>query len=153
MLVSEVGANDETIASLQLNNASITASVQALEQQTNETLNTIETISSQVSSKMSAEDVQIEVKKQIDNGVNKVVTTTVTIDDIGLSVAKSGSEMETSITEDGMQVFKGGSAVLTANNVGVEARNLHATTYLIIGTNSRIEDYGSGRTGCFWIGE
>ena len=24
--------------------------------------------------------------------------------------------------------------------------------YLIIGTNSRFEDYGSDRTGCFWIG-
>ena len=59
--------------------------------------------------------------------------------------------MKTQITEDGMTVYKNDSAVLTANNVGVNAVNLHATTYLIIGTNSRFEDYGS-RTGCFWIG-
>lgn len=50
-----------------------------------------------------------------------------------------------------MTVSKNGSVVLTANNIGVDAVNLHATTYLIIGQNSRFEDY-NGRTGCFWIG-
>jgi len=38
---------------------------------------------------------------------------------------------------------------------GVGAVNLHAKTYLIIGSYSRFEDYkaNSGkRTGCFWIG-
>lgn len=56
------------------------------------------------------------------------------------------------LTEDGMTVFKNDEAVLTANNIGVDALNLHATTYLIVGTNSRFEDYGDNRTGCFWIG-
>ena len=42
--------------------------------------------------------------------------------------------------------------VLTANNQGVDAANLHANTYLIIGEYSRFEDYGNGRTGCFWVG-
>ena len=51
-----------------------------------------------------------------------------------------------------MQVFKNDEAVLTANNIGVDAVNLHATTYLIIGNNSRLEDFGDNRTGCFWIG-
>ena len=52
-----------------------------------------------------------------------------------------------------MRVSKGSEVVLTADNGGVEARNLHATTYLIIGGNSRFEDYNNGsRTGCFWIG-
>jgi hypothetical protein len=51
-----------------------------------------------------------------------------------------------------MTVYKNSATVLTANNVGVDAVNLHATTYLIIGNNSRFEDYGSNRTGCFWIG-
>ena len=60
--------------------------------------------------------------------------------------------MKTQITEDGMTVYKSDEAVLTANNLGVDAVNLHATTYLIIGTKSRFEDYGSSRTGCFWIG-
>ena len=71
----------------------------------------------------------------------------------GLTISKSNSEMETKITEDGMVVYKNDEAVLTANNQGVDAKNLHATTYLIIGTNSRFEDYkGGSRTGCFWVG-
>ena len=60
--------------------------------------------------------------------------------------------MTTQITEDGMTVYRDNTAVLIANNVGVDAVNLHATTYLIIGNNSRFEDYGENRTGCFWIG-
>ena len=45
--------------------------------------------------------------------------------------------------------------MLTANNQGVDAKNLHATTYLIIGGNSRMEDFtcdGTKRTAVFWIG-
>ena len=63
--------------------------------------------------------------------------------------------MSTQITDDGMKVFRSNTAVLTANNVGVDAVNLHATTYLIIGNNSRFEDWekdGQARTACFWIG-
>jgi hypothetical protein len=45
---------------------------------------------------------------------------------------------------------------LVANADGVKAEDLHATTYLIIGNNSRFEDYtnssGEARTACFWIG-
>lgn len=68
------------------------------------------------------------------------------------SIKKSDVDITTNISEDGMRVSKGGEVVLTANNGGVEARNLHATTYLIIGENSRFEDYDNGsRTGCFWI--
>ncbi|MBE6782978.1 MAG: hypothetical protein E7536_03085 [Ruminococcaceae bacterium] len=63
-----------------------------------------------------------------------------------------GKEIKTQITEDGMTVYKNDEEVLVANNEGVKAEDLHATTYLIIGTNSRFEDYGNGRTGCFWIG-
>ena len=69
-----------------------------------------------------------------------------------MTVDKANSEMKTTITEDGMTVYKNDEAVLVADNVGVNAKNLHATTYLIIGTNSRFEDYGTNRTGCFWIG-
>jgi hypothetical protein len=55
-----------------------------------------------------------------------------------------------------MTVYKNNEAMLTANNQGVRAANLHAITYLIIGRHSRIEDYdrdGDYRTGCFWIGD
>lgn len=74
-----------------------------------------------------------------------------------LTVEKSGSDLKTRITEDGMKIYNGEKKVLDVNNTGVDARNLHATTWLIVGENSRFEDYtnesGRKRTGCFWIGE
>ena len=56
------------------------------------------------------------------------------------------------ITEDGMKISKNNTEMLVADNQGVKAEDLHATTYLIIGNNSRFEDYESNRTGCFFIG-
>ena len=51
-----------------------------------------------------------------------------------------------------MTVHRGNEEVLTANNEGVKAEDLHATTYLIIGNNSRFEDFKNDRSACFWIG-
>ena len=73
----------------------------------------------------------------------------------GLTLSDSSSNISTNIDEDGMEVKINNSPVLVANSNGVDAKNLHATTYLIIGDGngrSRFEDYGTDRTGCFWIG-
>ena len=75
-----------------------------------------------------------------------------TLNDDGLTISHSDSDMTTLVTEDGITVSKGSQVMLTANNQGVDAANLHANTYLIIGEYSRFEDYGNGRTGCFWVG-
>ena len=113
----------------------------------------IQTLTQKVNATMTAEDVKLQIQSELNNGVTKVETTTgFTFNDEGLTVSKSGSEMTTQITEDGMTVYRDNTAVLIANNVGVDAVNLHATTYLIVGTHSRFEDYGENRTGCFWIG-
>lgn len=113
---------------------------------------TVNDLSSTVNTKVSAKDVSIAIQNELAEGVNKVTTSTgFTFDDEGLKITKSNSEIETLITEDGMKIYKDNSEVLTADNTGVKATDLHATTYLIIGTNSRLEDYG-GRTACFWIG-
>ena len=113
----------------------------------------IQTLTQKVNASMTAEDVKLQIQSELNNGVTKVETTTgFTFDDEGLTVSKSGNEMTTQITEDGMTVFRDNTAILIANNVGVDAVNLHATTYLIVGTHSRFEDYGENRTGCFWIG-
>jgi hypothetical protein len=113
----------------------------------------IEELTNKVNATMTAEDVQIQIQNEVAKGTTKVITSTgFKFDDTGLTVSKSGSEMETTITEDGMTVYRSGKEVLTANNTGVDATNLRATTYLVIGKNSRFEDYGSNRTGCFWIG-
>ena len=109
---------------------------------------------SETQANMTAEGVSIIVKQELANGaVNSVTTTTgFTFDADGLTIDKSGSEMSTQITEDGMKVYRDNTAVLTANNVGVEATNLYATTFIILGETTRFEKYGSNRAGCFWIG-
>lgn len=157
IVASESSANRKAISSLQMDTENIRLSVQNTQEQTSNAIagvnNSINVLTSKVEATMSAEDVRLEISSVLDNGVDKVTTSTgFTFDEEGLTVSKSGSEMETTITEDGMTVYKDNQAVLTANNEGVEAIDLHATTYLIIGKNSRIEDYGYNRTGVFWIG-
>ncbi len=96
----------------------------------------------------------IDIKKITDDGVNKVTTATgFKLNEYGLEVSKSNSDISTKITEDGMTVNRNGDALLTADHNGVEAEDLHAKTYLIISGRSRFESYKSNRTGCFWIGE
>lgn len=139
MVASETADNSEELASLRINTNRIDTSVKNLESKVNAT--------------MTAEQVEIKIEEALENEVTKVTTETgFTFDKEGLTVSKSGSEMSTQITEDGMQVFKDDSAVLTADNSGVSAQNLHATTYIIIGANSRFETYEDNRTACFWIG-
>ena len=153
MVVSETQKNVGNIAELQLTTSTIGASVTSMEERQESTNEELEQLTQKVNATMTAEDMQIEIQKEVAKGTTKVTTTTgFTFDDRGLTVAKSGSEMETTITEDGMTVYRSGKEVLTANNTGVDATNLRATTYLVIGNNSRFEDYGSSRTGCFWIG-
>jgi hypothetical protein len=157
LVVSDTNANRDAISTLQMNTDSIRASVSSLEKATNQTIGAMnenfETLSKQVSAKMSAEDVQLAIETELINGVNEVKTTTgFTFNKDGLKVSKSGSEMTTLITEDGMKISRSGQETLVADNTGVKAENLHSVTFLIIGSKSRLEDYGSSRTGCFWIG-
>ena len=114
----------------------------------------IAALEKKTSQSMTADEVEILVEEKVGNAGSEVKTSTgFTFDKNGLTIAKSGSSIETQITEDGMTVSRIGDNVLVANNEGVMATNLHATTYLIIGTTSRFEDYENGlRTACFWIG-
>ena len=110
-------------------------------------------LTKKVDATMTSDDIRFTISTELEKGTDKVTTSTgFTFNDEGLTISKSDNEMSTNIDEDGMSIFKGSQEVLTANSTGVDAQNLHATTYLIIGTNSRFEDYGSDRTGCFWIG-
>lgn len=112
-----------------------------------------DSLTKKVESSMTADQVQLAISTEIAKGIDKVTTSTgFTFNEAGLTISKTDSEISTNIDEDGMSIMKGSEEVLTADNTGVQARNLHANTYLIIGTNSRFEDYGSDRTGCFWIG-
>ena len=157
LVASEASENAEEIAALKINTESIDATVTGFQQGITVAIDGITeelaTLTSTVETKMTAEEVTIAIKNEMSNGVSKVETETgFTFNEEGLTVSKSESEMKTTITEDGMTVYKNEEAVLIADNEGVRAEDLHATTYLIIGNNSRFEDYGDGRTGCFWIG-
>ena len=69
------------------------------------------------------------------------------------TVTKEGADTSTHISENGMCIKDSDKKdVLKVDSSGVDAKNLHANTYLIIGNNSRLEDYGENRTGVFWIG-
>ena len=157
---SETKSLKQTVSSLALGADSISASVKSLEETmvntTNGLANDISKVQDQVNLAMTSSDVKLEIQKELKNGVKKVSTSTgFTFDDKGLMINKSDSEMSTQITEDGMKIYKNNEVMLTANNQGVDAKNLHATTYLIIGGNSRMEDFienGSKRTAVFWIG-
>ncbi len=157
---SETKSIKQTVSSLVLGTDSINASVKSLEESmvntTNGLASDISKVQEQVNLAMTSSDVKLEIQKELANGVNKVSTSTgFTFDQNGLNISKTDSEMKTQITEDGMKIYKNSEVMLTANNQGVDAKNLHATTYLIIGNNSRMEDFtedGNKRTAVFWIG-
>ena len=85
------------------------------------------------------------------NGVGKLVNTLVTIDENGVNVSKSGQEMKSLLANNGLYVKRDDEVVLSVTNVGVETENVTVRKYLVIGANSRMEDYQGG-TGVFYIG-
>ena len=153
----EIAAVTESVSSLNAKADNISDTVAEIKTSTenaiNSTNSSIETLRHEVETKMTAEAVEIQIRTAMESGATKVVTETgFTFDSDGLTVEKTGSEMKTQITEDGMTVYQNEEEVLEANSNGVNAKNLHATTYLIVGGRSRFENFGNNRTGCFWIG-
>ena len=133
-------------AAIKMTTENITTSVKKIDDDMSD-------LATEVTTKVSAEQVDFYIQTALTDGIESVTTTTgFTFNEEGLHISKTDSEIATSITEDGMTVYKNDKSVLIADNQGVKAEDLHATTYLIVGTNSRFENYGSNRTGCFWIG-
>lgn len=153
----KVTIHESQISSLAVNANSISAEVRRIETTTSESINgldeSVQELSSRVGMTMTSDQVDIAIEKKLSSGVESVTTTTgFTFDEVGLTVNKTGSEMTTQVTEDGMTVSRSGTQVLVANNQGVQATNLNANTFLIIGGKARFEKYGADRIGCFWIG-
>lgn len=157
----------ERLTQLSVTADGLTALVQSQQQQvqevkdaqvgTQETVEGLEESLAQVSSRvelaLTSDQVEIAIEKKLAQGVDSVTTKTgFTFDDVGLTVSKTGSEMTTQVTEDGMTVSRSGTQVLVVDNQGVEATNLHAKTFLILAGKARLEPYGADRMGCFWIG-
>lgn len=160
LAVEETEALQSEISSIKVEAEGILAQAEFVAEKADGALtaanNNMSVLSQQVQAAVTSEDVSIAIKQEISNGVTSVKTKTgFTFNEDGLTIDKSGSEMTTQITEDGMKVYRDNTEVLTANNKGVEAINLHATTFLTINNLTRFENYtnenDTRRTGCFWL--
>lgn len=134
--------------------------ITALVTKTNNLASTVDGLSGTVTNltkiSMDSEKVDLAITEAI-KGINSITTTTgYTFDKNGLHIQKTvdgvPEEMENLLDNTGMYVNRGGDNILTANNEGVDAINLRSRQFLIIGDNSRFENYGTDRTACFYIG-
>lgn len=105
-----------------------------------------------------ADGILIRIKSLEENkDIDSVTTSTgYTFNAEGLTIYRDGEEIKSLLCNTGMYVTRSDEEVLTANNTGVSAINLSARQYLIVGANSRLEDYSDGsdtkRTACFFVG-
>lgn len=154
-----VSDTEASVAELQLTTDGISATVSSMQNTTQSSIDslqdTVKTLANEVNASVTEEEVSIAISKTLANGVDKVVTSTkkYKFDDTGLHIGSSDSAISTAISEDGMRIHRAGTEVLRADNEGVKAEDLHATTYLIIGDNSRLQDWSGNYTACFWLGE
>ena len=105
---------------------------------------------------MDSDSVDIKISEAID-GIDSIETSTgYTFDKNGLNIHKSGEAMHNTLDNTGMYVRWNNTDVLVANDEGVNAINLTARKFLIVGDNARFESYTNGtdsnRTACFYIG-
>ena len=148
----------ESVGELVTTADSIRASVSSTEQILDGLSGELQTTKEEMAAmQLDSDAMTVEIQKIRDEGVKKVTTTTGTFNEEGLTIDQTDSSTKTQVTPDGMSVCSKGysedSVVLSATSDGVDATNLHAKTYLIVGGRSRFENYGSDRIGCFWIGE
>lgn len=101
---------------------------------------------------IDSDSVDIKISEAI-SGIDSIETSTgYTFDKDGLNIHKDGEEMHNTLDNNGMYVRKNNTDVLVADKDGVNAVNLTARQYLIVGNNARLEDYPNNRTACFYIG-
>ena len=158
IVVNDTENSKTTISQLQLEvgniNASVSESKEAVDELNDEVIN----LTNSVKAQMTPEQIKLEIANMVENGVDTVITGKgfsfnndgLVIEDIN---PNTNQKIKTTISNNGMIVSVEDEEVLTANDWGVYAADLHAHTFLIVGSNSRFEDYDNGsRTGCFWVG-
>ena len=157
-LGEELTTINEELASLRIASDEITSEVVEVKTTTNQLGQEIQELTHRVDTSVTSEQVSIIVQETVNNnGVSEVTTETgFTFNADGMTIDKLGTEMKTTITENGMIVYRDNDEVLTANNEGVYATNLYASTFIILGELCRFEEYIDGKTqqrrvGCFWI--
>jgi hypothetical protein len=101
---------------------------------------------------MTSDQVDIVVSEAV-AGVDSIKTSTgYTFNKDGVNIHKDGEAMHNTINHEGMYVRRNSEDVLVADKDGVNAINLTARKYLIVGNNARFENYTNNRTACFYIG-
>ena len=156
LIVKENKEMREDVSQLIIDAEGMLAEVEGVDTRIDEIEGNVETLTKKVATSITNEEVKIQIQQELaTNGAPTVKTTTgYTFNESGMTIDKENSDISTKITENGMTIYQVEEPILVANNEGVKATDLHATTYLIIGVNSRFEDYDNNtRTGCFWIGK
>lgn len=126
-LRGEIGAVDGRVKSVKNDVATLTLTSEAIEGR----ITTIET-----------------------DGVTQVKTSNgMTFDSEGLHIDREGADTETLIDETGMVVKDTDTDedILRADINGVNAVNLTARQYLIIGKHARFQDITGDGTACYWV--
>lgn len=101
------------------------------------------------------------IQEELENGVGKVKTTSVTIDNSGLNVSTDTSKISTQITNNAFEIKDSGNNTIayfgydeTEGISKAEMDNLTVTNYFVAGVHrvETYEDNGEERTGWFYIG-
>ena len=104
----------------------------------------------------SSSDVKIQVEKIVNEGATSIKTGKgFVFNDTGLHISDpSNNQVESQLDNTGLYVTRGynGDPLLTANSSGVEAHDVTVRNFLIVGDHARFEDFGDGRTACFYVG-
>lgn len=137
--------------------ASLTLDVEGIATEVSRQQSQLDSVNSRLTGvTQTAEDVQIKVRSMMEEGTKKVTTETgFTFDSQGLTIRKSGTQMENLLNETGMFVKRSGEVILQADHEGVTAVDVTVRNYLMVGEHARFEDYSSGgdskRTACYWM--
>ena len=102
------------------------------------------------------QSINLKISEAIE-GIDSIETSTgYRFDKDGLNIHKAGEAMHNTLDNKGMYVRKNNEDILVADSEGVNAINLTARQFLIVGDNARFENYSNGtdskRTACFYIG-
>ena len=153
MIVQEVKKE----VNFEITSGSIFGTVEEINSKINNLTGRMETVESSASLDLTTEGLTLEFKKVLEdaNGIH-ISGTKHTLNGAGLTIEKEGEAMKSLLDNKGLEVSRRSgdifTPVLTANDEGVIALNLKANQYLNIGKYARFEDYGTGRTACFWVG-
>ena len=150
---SQITTTSQETAELVLSKSSIWGEVTEVTERVKDVEGILETAEKNGILDLTAENLSIKFTEKLNNADGVHITgKNFDFNKKGLTIANEGFSMQNLLDEKGMEVTRDGEGILSATKDGVNAIDLTARQYLIVGENARFEDYGTGRTACFWIG-